>query len=96
MPIKNPNRVTKGYQWLEFANQVSIHIREYAVKQYGDFPDRQVEQFTLEKIQGKLEYYIFRMGRGQRGKAEAIRDMLKIAHLACYGYAILTKGRADK
>ena len=88
--------LTKVSQWVLFSKEVIRHIRKYVVAQYGDLPDRQVENFNMIKVQAKLEYYVFRIGRGQRGKKEEIRDMLKIAHMACYGYAILTAGGADK
>ena len=82
----------KQFQWNRFSDIVNSHIGDYAANQYGDFPDKTIAKFTGEKIQGKLEAYVDRIGKGVRGPEEAIRDCLKIAHFACYLYAMLTKG----
>ena len=86
----------KTHQWFGFAVNVGFHIENYVVPQYGDFPDPMAANWTLEKIQGKLESYVGRIGRGGRGMEEEIRDCLKIAHFACYLHALLTKGDAQK
>lgn len=39
----------------------------------------------------KIKAYIARIGTGARGREEAIRDCLKIAHYACYLHAVLTR-----
>lgn len=84
----------KAKQWKKFADVVAEHVEEYGVKQYGDFPDEQIEEFTAHGIKAKMEYYWRRIGRGQRGKAEAVRDCLKMAHMANYLYWLLTEGSA--
>lgn len=81
--------MSKEFQWNRFSNIVANHIRGYVYPQYGDFPDKTVEKFTLEKIQGKLEAYVDRIGKSSRGKEDAKRDCFKIAHFACYLFAIL-------
>lgn len=82
--------MTKKEQWKHFSKMVEDHIDKYVVPQHGDFPDKTIAKFTPEKIQGKLEAYVDRIGRGQRGKSDSRRDALKIAHFANYLYAILT------
>ena len=83
-------------QWKRFSDQVEDHIEYYVSKQYGDFPDKTIAKFTPEKIQGKLEAYVDRIGKSYRGHADEIRDCIKIAHFACYLHALLTKGDAQK
>lgn len=84
----------KNSQWFTFYNEVDSHIRNYVIPQYGDFPDKTIVKFTPEKLQGKLEAYVDRIGKSSRGTEDAIRDCLKIAHFACYLHAILTTGTA--
>lgn len=86
---------TKVEQWKAFSRIVESHIRQYAVPQYGDFPSKTVGKWNDVKIQGKLEAYVDRIGTGQRGKDDAIRDALKIADFAKYLYAYLTTGSAE-
>ena len=81
--------MSKEFQWNRFSNIVANHIRGYVLPQYGDFPDKQVEDFTPEKIQAKLEYYVNRIGRSSRGKEDAKRDCFKLAHFACYLFTLL-------
>ena len=82
-------------QWKQFSKKVEEHIEKYVVPQYGDFPDKTIAKFTPEKIQGKLEAYVDRIGKSSRGKEDAIRDTLKIAHFANYLYALLVKNDAQ-
>lgn len=86
----------KHSQWFKFYQEVDDHIYKYVIPQYGDFPDKTIEKFTPEKIQGKLEAYVDRIGRSSRGSEDAIRDCLKIAHFACYLHSILTTGSAQR
>ena len=87
--------MSKESQWNKFSFIVSNHIRYYVLPQYGDFPDKQVENFTPEKIQAKLEYYVNRIGRSSRGEDDAKRDCLKLAHFACYLFSLLESGDAQ-
>ena len=87
--------MSKESQWNKFSFIVSNHIRYYVLPQYGDFPDRQVENFTPEKIQAKLEYYVNRIGKSSRGEEDAKRDCLKLAHFACYLFSLLETGDAQ-
>ena len=90
-----PMARSKSEQWRQFADIVEDHIGNYAIVQYGDFPDKTIAKYNLEKIKGKLEAYVDRIGRGARGQDESIRDAIKISHFGAYLYAVLTKGDAQ-
>lgn len=85
----------KVEQWQCFSKIVEEHIDSYVVGQYGDFYDSMIANWTPEKIQGKLEHLVARIGRGQRGEKEQHRDFLKIAHFACYLYMLTKYGDAQ-
>jgi len=77
----------RGDQWTQFAyDEVYKHIEDYTVPQYGDMPHDQVSEFTVEDFKTNLKRYVNRIGVGARGKKEALRDCLKIAHYACLLY----------
>jgi len=88
---------TKTQQFTQFYHKVFKHIKDYVLPLYGDFPDPHVHGMTEEQIKAKLLHRVGRIGsiENVRGKEEAIRDTLKIAHEACYLYALLTTGSAD-
>jgi hypothetical protein len=79
----NTNR---GSEWLEFSDKVLFHVDKYTVNQYGDAPDDEVEQWTPEDCVRSIAKYIARFGKNQRGLEDQKRDMLKIAHFACFTY----------
>lgn len=83
-----------GMVWQRFSELVIDHIQNYVAKQYRDFPDYIVEKYNEAKIQAKLEAYADRIGSGLRGEEDQKRDLIKIAHYACYFYAFVTKGNA--
>ena len=82
-------------QWRQFSSVVEEHISEYVKPQYGDFPDKTIKKFTPEKIQGKLEAYVDRIGKSSRGPEDALRDCFKVAHFMCYLHALLKHGDAQ-
>lgn len=86
---------SKSKQFRQFSVYIRGHIDEYVVPQYGDFPDKTIAKFTPEKIQGKLEAYVDRIGKSSRGSEDALRDCLKMAHFACYLFALLKHGDAQ-
>jgi len=92
------NHLTKTEQYTQFMHFMLEHIEEYVVKMYGDFPDKTIAKFTPEKIQGKLEAYVDRIGKienTERGIEAALKDCLKISHFSCYLYALLKHGHAQ-
>lgn len=86
---------SKITQWRQFSKIVENHISDYVVSQYGDFPDKNLEQSNEVKIQAKLEAYVNRIGRSARGKDDALRDALKIAHSAAYLFATIAQQNAQ-
>jgi len=79
----------RARNWSEFYWRVRNHIAEYAVPQYGDYPNDQLTNFSLDDIKTNMMRYINRMGRNARGKEEALRDMLKVAHYASVAYEMI-------
>ena len=71
-------------QWRNFNLRVSYHIEDYVVPQYGDFPDKMIDEWCQDDIKSQMERYVKRIGSGARGKEEAMRDCFKMAHYACY------------
>jgi len=76
----------RNLQWRIFSRRVDDHVREYTIPQYGDEPDDAIEQWSADDCIRAIDKYVKRFGKGQRGKAEQLRDMLKIAHFACLAY----------
>lgn len=73
----------RAKEWEGFSGEVTDHIENYTVPQYGDAPDDMVETFTPADIKANLLRYVGRIGYNARGPEEAKRDALKIAHYAC-------------
>ena len=70
-------------EWLFFHYDVLQHINNYTIPQYGDAPDDPIEEYSIEICQKLIGRYVNRIGKNLRGEKEAIRDMYKIAHIAC-------------
>ena len=74
-------------QWSEFSQQVELHIEQYTLPQYGnEGGQEQVEGFTVEDCFQCMSRYINRRHARVRGNVEALRDLIKIAHYAQFGY----------
>ena len=69
-----------------FALIVSKHIENYTVPQYGDAPDDPIEDWTPAQCMDSVKRYVSRINSNQRGHLESLRDMVKIAHLACLAF----------
>jgi hypothetical protein len=65
--------------WLSFGGYVSKHIEEYTVPQYGDKPDDQASEFTIEECLAHVKRYINRYGKNQRGRDDQEKDFYKMA-----------------
>jgi hypothetical protein len=74
-------RTYRGADWASFATDVLNHIENYTVKQYGDRPDDQASNWSIEFIEEQLKKYTNRFGKNARS-GEELRDLLKIAHYA--------------
>jgi len=83
---------TRGQEWLSFAMRVADHIENYTVKQYGDKPDDQIENWTPEQCVMQIGKYVARFGSNQRGEEEKTLDMKKIAHYAQLVHSKLMNG----
>jgi hypothetical protein len=73
----------RGNEWIEFAAKVLYHIENYTVPQYGDDPNDRFAEMSADEVMVDLKKYLARLGRNQRGEVEQLRDLLKIAHVAC-------------
>lgn len=69
--------------WQDFAKEVGDHIETYTVPQYGDYPNDQLTEWSLDDIKTSLKRYVNRMGNNQRGEKDQLLDFLKIANYAC-------------
>lgn len=85
---------SKIEQWRQFSKIVELHIENYAIKQYGDFPDKTIAKYTPTKIQGKLEAYVDRIGNNVR-EGEELLGPKKIAHFCAMLFALQVTGSAQ-
>lgn len=89
----------RALEWCEFSTLIKLHINGYTIPQYGDFPDDQVTEWSVEDLEVQLKKYVGRLGKNARGEIEAERDLFKIAHYAClihakrYGNNVTNKER---
>ena len=70
-------------EFLRFAEIVTDHIENYTVPQYGDAPDDQIQEWSPSQCMDSVKRYANRINSNQRGHLESLRDMVKVAHLAC-------------
>lgn len=70
----------RSIQFKRFAKRVEDHIESYTVPQYNDYPNDQLTEATKEDIVYNIKRYVNRINSGARGRVEAKRDMLKLAH----------------
>jgi len=72
--------------WIDFAAEVSRHVEEYTVPQYGDKGQDQATEFTIEECLSHVKRYINRYGKNQRGREDQGRDFLKMAQYVQIAY----------
>ena len=74
-------------QWLDFNEQMRLHIETYPLAQYGN-PEgnEQVDSFSVEDCWKEMQRYYNRRHANVRGDQERLRDLLKIAHYAQFAY----------
>ena len=72
----------REHMWVIFSTVVGLHLREYAVPQYGDAPTDQLYSWTPDQCIKQIGKYIARMDSNARGEQENLTDLLKIAHYA--------------
>jgi hypothetical protein len=81
----------RGRDFLAFAEKVFRHIEDYTVKQYGDAPNDQVEEWTPEQCMRQIGKYVARFESNARGEQEKFRDLVKVAHYAQLAWLKLTR-----
>ena len=72
----------REHMWVIFSTVVGLHLREYAVPQYGDAPTDQLYNWTPDQCIKQIGKYVARMDSNARGEQEKLTDLLKIAHYA--------------
>lgn len=75
----------RGEEWKSFSEKVLKHVEEYCVKQYGDAPNDQAENWTVDDCIVAIKKYANRHGTNAREGQDEL-DLLKIAHYACLAY----------
>lgn len=82
------NMLDRIRDWQEFSRKIERHINVYTIPQYQS-EDRKEDQINISTAQEcitAIKKYTNRFGKNARGTKEALRDMLKIAHYAQFGY----------
>ena len=72
----------RRYMWDCFAAIVAMHIEEYTVPQYGDYPTDNLTNFSVDDCLTQIGRYAARLKTNSRGEEETLSDLLKIAHYA--------------
>lgn len=72
--------------WNDFSEEVRQHVTGYTAQQYGDYPNDQLTEWTLDDIKTTIKRYANRIGSNQRGPEDQALDFIKIAHYAQVGY----------
>ena len=84
--MNNTQVSARGQEWNTFVDVVLNHIESYTVQQYGDKGADMATQMSEQECIKQIERYCRRFGKGARGQAEQLRDLLKVAHYACITY----------
>ena len=70
----------RQYMWDIYSNIVGLHIAEYTVPQYGDYPNDNVAKWSVQDCIRQIQKYANRLESNARGPEEMLRDLLKISH----------------
>ena len=84
----------RGIEWKDFAERVLYHVDTYAVPQYGDKEEDEIDGWSAKDCILVIKKYAARFGRNSRKNQEKT-DMLKIAHYACFIYNKLKEGKDE-
>ena len=63
----------------QFCDKVRRHIVNYAIKQYGDSPNDQVQEWSIETCEAQAQKYLNRRGKNVREDQDEM-DLFKAAH----------------
>ncbi|MGE3550580.1 MAG: hypothetical protein AB7I29_11870 [Geobacter sp.] len=69
----------RGKEWQDFAGEVFEHVNNYTVPQYGDKPDDQLEEWTVEDCIKQVQKYLNRYDKNVRPGQQDM-DFKKAAH----------------
>jgi len=69
----------RGNDWNEFSFDVFRHVENYTVPQYGDKPNDQIENWTVEDCLRQVSKRIARYGKNVR-PGQQMLDFLKMVH----------------
>lgn len=83
--LREPVSVRR-FMWEVFSGIVQMHIEEYTIPQYGDYPDDNLASFSAEDCFTNISRYAARLKSNSRGEDETLSDLLKIAHYASVAY----------
>ena len=74
--------ITKNEEWIEFSIEVSKHVRDHCLAQYGDYPDKMLEGWDTNEFKAEIEKYVERLRYERRAPEEILKDILKLVHVA--------------
>jgi len=70
----------RGNDWSCFADEVFTHIEEYTIPQYGDRPNDEMTNWSIEECLKDVSKRISRYGRQAR-EGQQLLDFKKMAHV---------------
>lgn len=77
----------KVKDWINFSHEVTEHIFNYVLPQYGDKHEDLAANYTQQQCIEQIKKYSARFGKNVRPE-QAQLDLLKIAHYAQIAYTI--------
>jgi len=69
----------RGKNWFQFAIKVLEHVEKYTVPQYGDKPNDQIEEWSIEDCFKAVKKRMARFSRNSREGQQEL-DFMKMAH----------------
>jgi len=85
----------RGDDWQAFANEVTEHIENYTVPQYGDKGEDMASDYTAQDCINQVKKYMARHGRNSRPGQDRL-DLLKSAHYLQLAASLLEGEDNDK
>lgn len=70
----------RGIDWIHFSAEVTNHVETYTVPQYGDKPNDQITEWSIEDCFRDVKKRMARYGKNVR-EGEQLRDFLKMVHV---------------
>lgn len=81
LALSNDDATARLGMWYMYCDEVGEHITNYAVAQYGDYPNDPYTEQSIDTLWSHLDRYLARRKTGKRGAEDLRRDLLKIAHI---------------